>query len=640
LIISCSINSGNPNDRTVGVFAVDRDNGFPTLTYTLYGLDPNTPLPAGSQPAPTNDRFLQTFNGAYSRLGVRAVYSDGGTASADALCIPAPTATPTNTVPATATFTPTLTPTKTFTPVPPTATFTATATPTVVPGRLRIHKKDADTHEYLDGACFKVFRTGFTTTVCDGGTGDMEPDQGVVAVENLVPNTYSVQETTAPADYVLDTTVYSVVVPPGTSGAVALTINNVIKTGSLRIHKIDGDQLPLGGACFAIDGPGFTGTLCDNQSGDANNSYGELRKNSLRPGEYTVQESSAPAGYDIDPTVYTLFVFPDDAVLAEVTIVNQPSLGSLVIHKVDDDNAALAGACFTVTGPGFSGNLCDDGENDVNTDPGELRMDNLEPGLYTIVENQAPSGYALSPSVYSVTVTAGGSAMAEITIQNSLYGQLRIHKVDGFGVLLADACFQIYGPDGYDNWLCDNDTGAGAGWDDNNPSGGETYLIRLTPGTYTVTEDQAPAGYDGDPNTYEVVVPAGGYGEVTIVNTKQAGPPPGTDVLIYKINCETDPGPINTGEIVDGNLPDGCVMAPADVTFDITGPGMTPITGVKTGPDGVVRDIRIGLAVDQITVTEHEGTNDGYNPGGPQTYNGIQCECGHSDIVVVNIAEP
>src|SRR4029079_19076580 len=61
LIISCTIDTGDPNNRTVGVFAVDRDNGFPTLFYTLYGVDPNTPLPAGSQPASTNNVFLKQF---------------------------------------------------------------------------------------------------------------------------------------------------------------------------------------------------------------------------------------------------------------------------------------------------------------------------------------------------------------------------------------------------------------------------------------------------------------------------------------------------------------------------------------------------------------------------------------------------
>ncbi len=626
----------------MGVFAVDREMGFPTMIYTLYGLDTETPLPAGSQPASTNDRYLQQFTGGYSRLGVRAIYSDGGTASADALCIPAPTATPTNTVAATSTFTPTSTPTKTFTPTnTPTKTFTPTATntPTPVPGRLRIHKKDSETHDYLDGSCFKVFRSGFTTTVCDGAAGDSESQPGVIAINNLVPATYSVQETAAPSDYNLDSTIYSVVVTPGDQGAVAITIDNVIKKGSLRIHKVDGEQDPLGGACFAVDGPGYSGTLCDNQSGDANNSYGELRLNNLRPGEYTVQESSAPAGYNMDPQIYTLYVFPLDAVLAEVTIVNQTTSGSLLIHKVDDDNAPLAGACFTVTGPGFSGNLCDNGANDDNPSDGELRMDGLEPGIYTIVENTAPSGYAISLSVYQVNVTAGGNA-AEIVIQNSLYGQLRIHKVDDFGVLLADACFSITGPLDYDNWICDQDTGAGPGWEDNNPTLGETYLVHLIPGTYHVTEAQAPAGYIGDDTTYDVEVPAGGYGEVTIVNTLDDTPPPGTDVKIYKINCETAPETINTGDIVAGILPPGCTMAPAGVTFDINGPGMTPITGVQTTANGTVQ-VRIGLATSSITVTEYPGTNDGYSPpSGPVTYNGIQCECGHSDIVMVNVAEP
>ena len=44
------------------------------MTYTLYTLDPDVPLPPGSQPAPTDNTFYKTFTGAYSRLTVVAVY--------------------------------------------------------------------------------------------------------------------------------------------------------------------------------------------------------------------------------------------------------------------------------------------------------------------------------------------------------------------------------------------------------------------------------------------------------------------------------------------------------------------------------------------------------------------------------------
>ena len=117
----------------------------------------------------------------------------------------------------TPTMTSVATATKTATPVPPTATVTksstatltpptATATATTVPGRLRLHKEDAITHERLEGACFTVTGGSFNSTVCDGGAGDSEPNAGTVAIHGLTPGVYTVIEVTAPDDYVLDST--------------------------------------------------------------------------------------------------------------------------------------------------------------------------------------------------------------------------------------------------------------------------------------------------------------------------------------------------------------------------------------------------------------------------------------------------
>lgn len=105
--ISCAVTI-SPEVRIVIIRAMNMGMGFPTLTYTLYTLDPSVPLPAGDQPAPTNDRFINTFTGPYSRLQVEALYPDGTTAFADALCVPFPNPTPTSTPLIDSTVTPTV----------------------------------------------------------------------------------------------------------------------------------------------------------------------------------------------------------------------------------------------------------------------------------------------------------------------------------------------------------------------------------------------------------------------------------------------------------------------------------------------------------------------------------------------------
>jgi hypothetical protein len=475
-------------------------------------------------------------------------------------------------------------------------------------------------------------------TVCDNSAQDQDATDGIVQVNDLAPATYMVQEVTAPEHYDIDPNEYPVDVVSGDQGAVAITIRNALLPGSLIIHKTDDLDAPLAGACFAVIGEGANLTICDNGNGDGNVAGGEIAVSNLTPGEYTVQEQSAPAGYDIDPTVYSVYIDPGDMAASEMTIVNTASVGSLLIHKIDDDANPLGGACFTVTGPGYNDSLCDGVDPDADAAAGEIRLDHLLPGDYTVVEQSAPSGYALNLNVYTVTVEAGTSAV-EVTILNSLYGELRIHKVDQDGLLLTGACFGVSGPNDYYVLICDDDSGDGTDARDANPISGETWIEDVAPGTYIVAEAVAPAGYIGDYSEKTVVVPAGGYGEVTIVNYEQGTGGPGTDVTIWKLNCDADPGPINTGNVIAGILPEGCVLAPAGVTFDITGPEMTAITDVQTDEYGTVT-VHIGYATNNITVTEHEGTNDGYMMTGPKNFQGIQCECGHSDVVVVNLKQP
>ena len=206
-------------------------------------------------------------------------------------------------------------------------------------------------------------------------------------------------------------------------------------------------------------------------------------------------------------------------------------------------------------------------------------------------------------------------------------------------LLLTGACFSVSGPNDYYVIICDDDSGNGTDARDSSPISGETWIEDVTPGTYIVTELVSPANYIGDYTEKTVVVPAGGYGEVTIVNYLETTGGPGTDVAIWKLNCDSNPGPINTSDVIGGILPEGCVMAPAGVAFDVSGPEMTTITNVQTTANGTLT-VHIGYATNTITVTEYAGTNSGYMTAGPVTYNGIQCECNHSDIVMVNLKQP
>src|SRR5207249_3834672 len=66
----------------------------------------------------------------------------------------------------------------------------------------------------------------------------------------------------------------------------------------------------LGGATFKVCGPSYPTPNCvsvtDNQSPDADSTAGKFKLVNLILGTYTIQETVAPVGYDLDPTIATV----------------------------------------------------------------------------------------------------------------------------------------------------------------------------------------------------------------------------------------------------------------------------------------------------------------------------------------------
>lgn len=163
--------------------------------------------------------------------------------------------------------------------------------------------------------------------------------------------------------------------------------------GSLLIHKQDGSDPSnaLEGAVFDIrDSTGATvGTMTTNAAGDA-------AIHNLPLGAYTIVETSAPAGYELDSTPRAANVFDSAPVPLTITNVLLPAvLGGISIHKQDasEPTKALGGAVFSVqNGEGaVVGTLTTDARGDAH-------LGGLPLGDYTLVETTAPGGYVLDPT--------------------------------------------------------------------------------------------------------------------------------------------------------------------------------------------------------------------------------------------------
>ena len=208
--------------------------------------------------------------------------------------------------------------------------------------------------------------------------------------------------------------------------AVSLSVQ-VNATGALKIKKTSEDGV-VAGITFRVTGAnGYDQTATT----DAN---GELLLEKLLPGTYTVTEQDAPDRYaPQQPQTVTVTA----KATAEVTFSNVLKRGDLKIKKVSEDDV-VAGITFRVTGSNYD-------QTATTNDAGELLLEKLLPGTYTVAEQDAPDRYA-PQQPQTVTVTA--DAVAEIKFENvikrgTVYGK----KVDPDGGKISGAVFGLFAAD-------------------------------------------------------------------------------------------------------------------------------------------------------------------------------------------------
>ncbi len=196
-------------------------------------------------------------------------------------------------------------------------------------------------------------------------------------------------------------------------------------------------------------------------------------------------------------TVRTFIVGPGDNAeengykQAHAYTIENEIKGSLKITKVDsvDPILRLKGAQFLLTGgpDGFEDQVLTTDEN------GEVLVEGLYPGTYTLTETLQPTNYhPPKPTEKTRTFTVEADATKSgknlheysFTIKNDIIGSFKLTKVDWNipGWRLANAKFLLTGPNGFAQTLLTD-------WQ------GEASVQGLYPGRYVVREIEAPLGY-------------------------------------------------------------------------------------------------------------------------------------------------
>ncbi|WP_142309453.1 MSCRAMM family protein, partial [Bacillus cereus] len=364
-----------------------------------------------------------------------------------------------------------------------------------VMGQFEIVKVDAnDKTKLLSGAEFEVYKDGKKVA-------ELKTDEsGKVMSPKLPLGEYTVKETKAPAGYKLSNKEWKVTIQ-NEKEVVKVEAENEKILGSLQIIKMDDkDQTKrLAGAQFTLkDAKGNV-----VKEGITTDKSGTVKVDGLVPGEYTLEETKAPEGYEL--TKQIIHVTVDGEKVVDVKVTNSKSLGQFEIVKVDaeDKTKVLSDAEFEVYKDGKK-------VDTLRTDKtGKVVSQKLEPGKYTLKETKAPQGYKLLKEEIEVVVEA--NKVVEVQVENAKeLGSLQVIKKDSeSGKVLAGAEFKLK-----------NEAGQVVGEAKTTNKDGVVKFENLVPGKYTLEETKAPEGYKALEVTVEVNVVANEVVKQEVMNEK------------------------------------------------------------------------------------------------------------------------
>ena len=330
--------------------------------------------------------------------------------------------------------------------------------------QLRIVKYDAQSKARLSNTSFAVYHD---TALIGQYTTDAS---GEIYLYGLAPGTYTVKEIATASGYVVNSTPQEIELEAGTQNY-TLVFLNYLKPG-IFLTKLDSRSMtPLANARYRVSEIG--GSFSKEYLTDAN---GEINLTGLDPASYTVEELDAPDGYLIDDAIRTIKIEGGENAQFVFTDTLKPTL-SVVKYTAEYDKR-LAGAVYRIA-------RIEDGarylDRITDTD-GQITIEGLDPGVYSVQEIEAPAGYILDETEYHVQLYAGQNA--QLVVTDDAKPDLRIVKKDAdSGALLASAGFTVKRADG--STLTTERT------DDN----GEIFLADLDPGVYQIIETDPPIGY-------------------------------------------------------------------------------------------------------------------------------------------------
>ena len=357
--------------------------------------------------------------------------------------------------------------------------------------------------------------------------------------------------------------------------------------GSLTINKTDADTgKALAGVTYRLfDSAG--NKIADVTTG----TDGKAVFADLPLGSYSYQEISAPSGYVVDNTKYQITI---TASALNITATRTNALGkaSVEISKVDaDSNTPLQGAGFRLYDA--AGSQVAEGYTDAN---GKLMFTDLKLGSYTCKEFQAPNGYVLDDTAFSVALNQNGQTL-KVTRENKLItGSIEILKVDADTKQpLAGVVYRLFDSEG--NKIADGTTDAN----------GKVTFDTLKPGKYSYQEIRTVDGYQLDDTKYDFSLTSE---NLNVKVTRENKPVKGC-LTVRKVDVTGSP--LTGAELLLETSADGQTWAEAGkITTDKT--GIAKWDDLKIGAQYRITEVKAPAGYTLMTEPLFVGTLDSTNP--------------------------
>ncbi len=346
-----------------------------------------------------------------------------------------------------------------------------------IEGELELLKVDKNNETIkIQGAKFELFSVELNKVVATGVTDA----NGKIKFNNIRTGEYKVYETQANEWYKLDGTKHSITIKKNETSYI--TVKNELKTGRIKIEKVDQDytNIKLAGAVFEIyNSKGAkVDTLTTGDDGTATSK--ELPLNET----YKIKEVKAPLNYRINTKETTVtYTSLDDGKTKTITYDNKHDEGEIEILKVNklDETMKIEGVKFEL----WSKELNKVMATGTTNKEGKLKFTNIRTGEYLLYEVEANEWYRIDTTKKTTIIKKDETT--HITIKNQpKMGYIAIEKYDQdyTNIKLAGAVFEIY-----------NSKGQKVDTITTNEQGRAKSKALPIYETYTIKEVKAPVNY-------------------------------------------------------------------------------------------------------------------------------------------------